>query len=99
MTATTITGLDLPRLPVMTKAQMMEHFDAVHSSGLGAATAVAPPVRMIPPRPACPPPRSSGGLTPPNSPALLAYAAKLAKLAELARRSPCGGSTRSTVTR
>jgi len=28
MTATTITGLDLPRLPVMTKAQMMEHFDA-----------------------------------------------------------------------
>jgi len=68
MTATTITGLDLPRLPVMTKAQMMEHFDAVHSSGLGAATAVAPPVRMIPPRPACPPPRSSGGLTPPSRP-------------------------------
>ena len=40
----------------------------IHSSGLGAATATAPPLRLIPAPAACRSPRSSGGSTPPSRP-------------------------------
>jgi phenylacetate-coenzyme A ligase PaaK-like adenylate-forming protein len=53
----------------------------VHSSGLGAATAVAPPVRMIPAPASLPTAEIVRRLNAARPPALLAYAAKLAELA------------------
>jgi phenylacetate-CoA ligase len=53
----------------------------VHSSGLGAATAVAPPVRMIPAPASLPTAEIVRRLNAAQPPALLAYAAKLAELA------------------
>ncbi len=53
----------------------------VHSSGLGAATAVAPPVRMIPVPASLPTSEIVRRLNAAQPPALLAYAAKLAELA------------------
>jgi len=53
----------------------------VHSSGLGAATAVAPPVRVIPAPASLPTGEIVRRLNAAQPPALLAYAAKLAELA------------------
>jgi phenylacetate-CoA ligase len=53
----------------------------VHSSGLGAATAVAPPVRMIPAPASLPTAEIVRRLNAAQPPALLAYAAKLSELA------------------
>ena len=61
----------------------------VHSSGLGAATAVAPPVRMIPAPASLPTGEIVRRLNAAQPPALLAYAAKLAELAR-EQRAGCG---------
>lgn len=53
----------------------------VHSSGLGAATAIAPPVRMIPAPASLPVAEIVRRLNAARPPALMAYAAKLAELA------------------
>ena len=53
----------------------------VHSSGLGAATAVGPPVRMIPAPATLPTAEIVSRLNAAQPPALMAYAAKLAELA------------------
>ena len=53
----------------------------VHSSGLGAATAVGPPVRMIPAPATLPTAEIVRRLNAAQPPALIAYAAKLAELA------------------
>ena len=53
----------------------------VHSSGLAAATAVAPPVRLIPAPASLPTAEIVRRLNAARPPALLAYAAKLAELA------------------
>jgi phenylacetate-CoA ligase len=53
----------------------------VHSSGLGAATATAPPLRMIPAPAALPIAEIVRRLNAAQPPALLGYAAKLAELA------------------
>jgi phenylacetate-CoA ligase len=53
----------------------------VHSSGLAAATAVAPPVRLIPAPASLPTAEIVRRLNAAQPPALLAYAAKLAELA------------------
>ncbi len=53
----------------------------VHSSGLGATVAVAPPVRMIPAPASLPTAEIVRRLNAARPPALLAYAAKLAELA------------------
>jgi phenylacetate-CoA ligase len=53
----------------------------VHSSGLAAATAAGPPVRMIPVPATLPTAEIVGRLNAAQPPALIAYAAKLAELA------------------
>jgi phenylacetate-CoA ligase len=53
----------------------------VHSSGLAAVTATAPPVRLIPAPAGLPTAEIVGRLNAAQPPALLAYAAKLAELA------------------
>ena len=53
----------------------------VHSSGLGAATATAPPVRLIPAPASLPTAEIVRRLNAAQPPGLLAYAAKLAELA------------------
>ena len=61
----------------------------VHSSGLAAATATAPPVRLIPAPAGLPTAEIVRRLNAAQPPALLAYAAKLAELA-CERRAGCG---------
>ena len=61
----------------------------VHSSGLAAATAVAPPVRLIPAPASLPTAEIVRRLNAARPPALLAYAAKLAELAR-EQQAGCG---------
>jgi len=69
----------------------------VHSSGLGAATAVAPPVRMIPAPASLPTAEIVRRLNAAQPPALLAYAAKLAELAREQRAGRLRLNLRSVI--
>jgi len=69
----------------------------VHSSGLGAATAVAPPVRMIPAPASLPVAEIVRRLNQAQPPALMAYAAKLAELAREQRAGRLRLSLRSVT--
>ena len=61
----------------------------VHSSGLAAATAVAPPLRLIPAPASLPTAEIVRRLNAAQPPALLAYAAKLGELAREQRAAGC----------
>jgi phenylacetate-coenzyme A ligase PaaK-like adenylate-forming protein len=69
----------------------------VHSSGLGAATAVGPPVRMIPAPATLPTAEIVRRLNAAQPPALMAYAAKLAELAREQREGRLRLSLRSVI--
>jgi phenylacetate-CoA ligase len=69
----------------------------VHSSGLGAATAVARPVRMIPAPASLPVAEIVRRLNQAQPPALMAYAAKLAELAREQRAGRLRLSLRSVT--
>ncbi len=69
----------------------------VHSSGLGAATAVSPPVRMIPAPATLPTAEIVRRLNAAQPPVLMAYAAKLAELAREQREGRLMLSLRSVV--
>jgi phenylacetate-CoA ligase len=69
----------------------------VHSSGLAAATATAPPVRMIPAPAALPTAEIVGRLNAAQPPILMGYAAKLAELAGEQRDGRLKLSLRSVI--
>ena len=69
----------------------------VHSSGLAAATATAPPVRMIPAPAALPIAEIVGRLNAAQPPILMGYAAKLAELAGEQRDGRLKLSLRSVI--
>ncbi len=69
----------------------------VHSSGLGAATAVRSPVRMIPAPATLPTAEIVRRLNAAQPPALMAYAAKLAELAREQREGRLRLSLRSVI--
>ena len=69
----------------------------VHSSGLAAATAVGPPIRMIPAPATMPTAEIVRRLNAAQPPALMAYAAKLAELAREQREGRLRLSLRSVI--
>jgi phenylacetate-CoA ligase len=69
----------------------------VHSSGLAAATAVGPPIRMIPAPATMPTAKVVRRLNAAQPPVLMAYAAKLAELAREQREGRLRLSLRSVI--